>query len=197
MKKIILVLSAVLLSTGAFAQNRGFEWGVKAGLNLSTVTKFDDTKFKPGFAAGVFGEYVISDFFGVQAELLYSMAGFKYKEGGLELNDKRDYLILPILAKFYILERLSVDIGPQFGYALSGKLDLDAGEFTGAGKYYDDDFKKFDITAAMGLSYKFGFGLDVFARYNLGLTKLFDNKAPLFGKDAKNSAIQVGVGYRF
>lgn len=191
MKKIIFTALAVLVSTGAFAQK--FEWGIKAGLNLANVTKIDDSKFKPGFTAGAFGEYVINDFFGVQAELLYSMEGYKYDKGGLKITDTRDYLNLPIFAKFYVLEGLSVDIGPKFGYALSAKRKTEgATAGNGTHKYYsDDNFKKFDASAVMGLSYRFAMGLDVFARYNLGFTKIND------GSDSKNSAITIGAGYRF
>ena len=189
MKKIILVVSAVLLSTGAFAQQRGFEWGVKAGLNLANWTKTDDAKFRPGLVAGVFGEYVINDFLGVQGELLYSMQGFKVKEDGETATNINDYLVLPILAKFYILEGLSVDIGPQFGYMLSAKVKYDGDSES----YYDEDgLKKFDVSVGMGLSYKLNFGLDVFARYNLGLTKIGDGDSKV-----KNSVINIGVGYRF
>ena len=191
MKKIILVVSAVLLSTGAFAQERGFEWGIKAGLNLANVTKVDDAKFKPAFAAGVFGEYVINDYFGVQAELLYAMEGYKLKEGGIDLTDKRDYIQLPIFAKFYILKGLSIDVGPRFGYALSGKFDGTVAEGVDKQYYDKDGFKKFDVSAVLGASYKFQFGLDVFARYNLGFTKVFDKS------DVKNGAVLFGVGFRF
>lgn len=191
MKKIILLAAAVLLSTGAFAQQRGFQWGIKAGLNLATQTKVDDAKFRPGLVAGAFGEYVINDFFGIQGELLYSMMGAKGKIEGVTVTDKTDYITLPILAKLYILEGLSVDIGPQFGYMISAKAKGAAGDNSATRNYYDDVDKKFDVSAAMGLSYKLNFGLDVFARYNLGLTKLAD------GADSKNSVIQVGLGYRF
>lgn len=186
MKKIILAVSALLLSTGAFAQI-GIQWGVKAGLNLATTTNTSNAKFRAGINAGVFGEYVISDYVGVQAELLYSMQGTKSKTeaAGVTVSSttKTDYINLPILAKLYILEGLSVDLGPQFGYMISAKV--------GDADVYDNVDKKFDVSFAMGASYKLPLGLDVFARYNLGLTKIFE------GSDSKNSVIQIGVGYRF
>ena len=205
MKKIILVALAAIVSTGAFAQK--FEWGVKAGLNLAKITDSgDEAKMRTGLAAGVFGEYVINDLFGIQAELLYSMQGlmFKESEGDITIKDvlKGDYINLPILAKFYVLEGLSVDVGPQFGYMVSLKNTLsgipaefedeDEGMVNGTTDLYKEDgVKKFDISVGMGLTYKLNFGLDVFARYNLGLTKVSE------GDKSKNSVIQVGVGYRF
>ncbi|MCL2561680.1 MAG: PorT family protein [Rikenellaceae bacterium] len=198
MKKILLVVVAALfVSTSAFAQRKtcSFEWGVKAGFNLSNITEQSEAKFLPSFAAGLFGEYVINDFLGVQAELLYALEGYKVDEVEVKGDDKRGYIQLPIFAKLYILEGLSIDIGPRFGYAVSAKMsfDVDAedfGEFSGS--YYDmAEFNKFDAAAVLGASYKFRFGLDVFARYNLGLTKIWD------GADSKNQSILVGLGYRF
>lgn len=221
MKKIIFVALAAIVSTGAFAQN--FEWGVKAGLNVSSVSKMKDilsideagaakfeNKMRTGFVGGFFGEYVINDYFGIQAELLYSMQGSKYTfdavdgAGTLSVKStvKTDYINLPILAKFYILEGFSVEIGPQFGYMISAKQkfsgieddvleDAIIIELGGENLYDHDDLKKFDISAALGLSYKFNFGLDVFARYNLGLTEVYkDTKS-------KNGVLSLGVGYRF
>ncbi len=184
MKKIILVALAAIVSTGAFAQK--FEWGVKAGLNLAKQTDVTDSKFRAGFTAGAFGEYVINDYFGVQGELLYSQMGYKNEAGDIKNTFKSDYIVLPILAKFYVLEGLSVEVGPQFGYMISAK---DKQGDNDAVDLYDRVDKKFDVAAAMGLSYKINFGLDVFARYNLGLTKL--------DADNKNGVISVGVGYRF
>ncbi len=196
MKKIILVALAAIVSTGAFAQK--FEWGVKAGLNLAKITDAEDTKFRTGVAAGVFGEYVINDLFGVQAELLYSMQGAKPGDDiELGVDDavmKLDYINLPILAKFYVLEGLSVEVGPQFSFLASSKLK---GKSEGVSAEVDMDdiegieMNKFDIGAAMGLSYKFNFGLDVFARYNLGFIEIAKDA------DSKNGVISVGVGYRF
>lgn len=189
MKKLFVVIAAVFVSTGAFAQH--FEWGVKAGLNLATQTKVDDLKMRPGLYAGAFAEYVIGDYVGVQAELMYSMMGAKAKYDGATATDKTDYIVLPIYAKLYILEGLSVDIGPQFGYMVSAKLKGTDGDASATVSYYDDVDKKFDVSAVLGLSYKLNFGLDVSAHYNLGLTKLAD------GTDSKNGVIAIGVGYRF
>lgn len=191
MKKIILAVSAILLSTSAFAQN--FEFGVKAGLNLATMTKSDGAaKFRPGIHAGAFAEYVINDYVGVQAELLYSMQGTRVKEDGATGTLKLDYIVLPILAKIYVIEGLSVDLGPQFGYMVSAKAKEKVdGESSTINVYDDPSLKKFDVSVGMGLSYKLPYNLVVSARYNLGLTKIYD------GEKTKNSVIQIGVGYRF
>jgi len=192
MKKLIILAALIIMSASVFAQ--GIEWGAKAGLNMATEThtrslKGSNVKMRPGLFAGVFGEYVISDYFGIQGELLYSMMGIKVKnlDFGGDKTDyvtyKTDYIVLPVLAKLYVAEKLSLDLGPQFGYMISAKAD--------GTSYYDYVDKKFDVSFGMGLSYRLSSKFDISGRYNLGLTKLAEHS------DNKNSVIQFGIGYRF
>ena len=189
MKRLFFALSVLFLSTGAFAQ--GFEWGVKAGLNLATITKTDEAKMRAGLHAGVFGEYFVNDFFGIQGELLYSMMGAKGEELGVTFTSQIDYIVLPILAKVYLMENFSLDIGPQFGYMVSAKIKAAAGSSSGSGSFYDQVDDKFDLSVGVGLSYKLPYNLGVSARYNIGLTEIEK------GAESKNGVIQIGISYRF
>ncbi len=216
MKKFFFVVAAAVVSTGAFAQN--FSYGVKAGLNMASVTKDGDDlegadkKMRMGFHAGLVGEYQVSDIFGVQAELLYSQQGVKFvpTEGDGKDVAKLEYINLPIMAKFYLVDGLSLEVGPQFGYLMSAKRKVsdfkgEMAEENGEVDLLDEkavgkDFlKRMDVSAALGLSYRFAFGLDVSARYNLGLTKISDKMVDENDKkiSPKNGVIAVGVGYRF
>ncbi len=216
MKKIVFVLAAALVSTGAFAQS--FSYGVKAGLNLSSITKyFDDyedadKKMRTGFHVGLVGEYSFSEFVGLQAELLYSQQGMKVLPtvGDGKMTYNLDYINLPIMAKFYLVDGLSLEVGPQFGYLMSAKEKYsgfkgEMAEQNGETNLLDEkevgkDFlKRMDVSAALGLSYRFAFGLDVSARYNLGLTKITDKMVDENDKKIapKNGVIAVSVGYRF
>lgn len=190
MKKIILLAAAALFTTGAFAQ--GIEWGVKAGVNIAKQTKVTNAKARTGIYAGVFGEYVASDYFGVQAELLYYQTGVKshLKADNVDLKSTaiNNYLVLPILAKFYVLEGLSIDVGPQFGYLVSAKAKQGSKSPVGV---YESMKKKFDMAAVLGLSYKVAGHFDVSARYNLGLAKISKTDK------VKNNVVSLGVGYRF
>jgi hypothetical protein len=198
MKRFLLLAAALFISTSAFAQN--FEWGVKAGLNLANVTKSEGmAKMKPSIYAGAFVEFMLGDFVGIQPELVYSRQGYNMKEAGETSNYRMNYINLPVLAKLYVLENLSLDLGPQFGYMIDSKahangitLDMDdvldaANQLAGT----DLKINKFDVSFAIGLSYKIAGQFDISARYNLGLTK-WNNY-----DDSKNGVIQIGVGYRF
>ena len=87
------------------------------------------------------------------------------------------------------IDNLTLDLGPQFGFLLDAKTKAKAdGETV---KADIEGAKNFDVSFAMGASYRIIPALDVYARYNLGLTKVFDTD----GDKIKNSVIQIGVGF--
>ncbi len=190
MKKILMAAAVLAVSvSAAFSQ---VSFGVKGGLNLANVSK-SEGDMKLGLHAGAFGEYQLNDFFGVAAELLYSNQGMQSKEEGVKVKMNMDYLNIPVLAKLYVAEGLSLDVGPQFGFLMSAKMK---GEEDGVSVSADikDEFNSTDVSAALGLTYNIGQFM-IQARYNLGLTDVVKNNE---GDDKlKNNVIQLGVGFRF
>ncbi len=190
MKKIVLLAAVLAMSvSAAFSQ---VSFGVKGGLNLANLSN-SESDMKLGFYAGAFGEYQVGDFFGIAGELLYSIQGLQEKEDGVTAKQHLNYLNIPVLAKLYIAEGLSLDVGPQFGLLMSAKTK---GEEGGVSVTVDtkDAFNSVDVSAGIGLTYNIG-NILIQGRYNLGLT---DTMKDNDGDDKfKNNVIQVGVGYRF
>lgn len=192
MKKVILLAAVLAMSASAAFSQASF--GLKGGLNLANLTNNDgEADMKASVYAGGFMEFRINDFFAISPELIYSRQGFHMEESGTKMNLRLNYLNLPILAKFYVTERLSVDVGPQVGCLLNTKLWMKSGGETATvdpNDYWELDENSLDVSFAIGLTYNFG-NIFVQGRYNLGLTE--------YAKDAdsKNSVIQFGVGYRF
>ena len=190
MKKLILLVACAAFAFTASAQP---EWGVKAGLNLANLTKSDGS-MKPSFYVGAFAEFRINDYLGIQPEVMYSRQGSYDKEGSMKMWRRLNYINIPILAKIYLLENLSLDLGPQFGILLNAKLRYKNDPVLGGNGSRDiDDAKNFDVSIPIGLTYRIA-QFDISARYILGLTevdKTMDNKKK------KNSVIQIGAGYRF
>ncbi|MDR0230220.1 MAG: PorT family protein [Flavobacteriaceae bacterium] len=221
MKKIVLSVLAV----GAFtfttnAQTPDIKFGAKAGVNFSNLRNYEDKDFglsnsmKTGFHIGVLAEIFINEKFSIQPELMYSTQGAKLKleleAPGASLNvktiTKLDYINIPIMAKYYVMEGLSVQAGPQLGFLTSAKNEFDSFSFSGFGLSISEeeiksemnlgDIKKDSNSVDFGLNFGAGYELPmgVFfdARYNLGLTKV--NKAD---KGIQNSVFQLSVGYKF
>ena len=122
MKKFIIATVAMLaIGTASFAQ--GFGWGVKAGLNVSGMSN-TDYNAKTGLTAGVFADYRFNDWFGASAEVLFSREGGRLTQGDSKFINKSNYLNIPIMAKFYVLDQLAFNIGIQPGVFLSAKAKV-------------------------------------------------------------------------
>lgn len=195
MKKIFLSLAAVLaIGTVAHAQQE-VKFGPKAGVNFSNLSGLDNTDMKVGFHVGAVAEIKFNDKFSVQPELVYSSQGTKWSSdlplvGKVETKINQDYINVPIMAKYYIVDGFSVEAGPQVGFLV--KSEIKAGDEKQDSK---DAFKSVDFGLNFGLAYDLPMGAFVNARYNLGLADIRENTD---GGDAiKNSVIQVGVGYKF
>ena len=157
MKKIFLGF-AVTAGSLAFAQKteeiiivkeekipttRPITFGVKAGMNISNLTKdryFNEQKDKIGFNVGGFVNIPLSSKFSLQPELLYSNVGskvsrtYKYGEGDINIpstfmnNEDREsytrslnYLSIPVMLQYNIIPNLYLEAGPQFDVFLGGK----------------------------------------------------------------------------
>lgn len=180
MKKILFAL-AILASSTSTAFSQGIEWGGKTGMNISLIKDRGSLSAYPGFYAGAFAECRINDSFGVQGELLYSKT-LESTSGWDGVKDGKnffslDYVVLPIVGKFYPVPNLSFELGSQFGYMLYDEIDR-----------FD---KRFDLSVGAGISYKFGRRFDVSVRYNQGVIRLAKNT------DDRNNTFRFGAGFRF
>ncbi|WP_304038414.1 outer membrane beta-barrel protein [Mesonia mobilis] len=86
------------------------EFGVKAGVNLANLNTDGDIDGKTSFYLGAVAEFGLSESFALQPELVYSMQG----ADELDLS----YINIPVLAKYYLVEGLAVEVGPQFGFVV-------------------------------------------------------------------------------
>lgn len=215
MKKLLLGAVVLLGMTAVKAQETKF--GVKAGGVMSTMkidNELDDfgarsMKPKYSFYVGGLVEHKFNDKIAVQAELLYSMLGAKEnisgEEGGMYFGEQSKItmgtILLPISAKYYIVDRFSVSAGASFGYIISAKQKTVIGtnlpvdlEIEGGGEQdIKNDLKSLNIAPFIGVEYNLENGLFFDARYNLGITNLNKNGAG----SAKNSFAQVGIGFKF
>ena len=204
MKRITLSL-LILLAYSVNAQQE-VKFGPKAGVNFSTLSNLSKTKMLTGFYVGAVAEIKFTEKLSIQPELMYSSQGAKneYFEtlGGLTTkhhnHDKIEYINIPILAKYYITEGFSVELGPQFGFLVKAE---NKDEISAEGTSFETkrDFKNevnsFDFGIGAGLAYDLPNGFFVNARYNFGITNV--GKTDLYYKDSKNGVTQVGVGYKF
>ncbi|MCC8174213.1 MAG: PorT family protein [Odoribacter sp.] len=193
MKKLFFVLIAIISFCTVNAQRYEFSFGPKVGLNVTNVSKWDADN-KVSFSAGIYNEFRFSELFAFQPELLYSRQGARYKEDGHKTWARVNYLNIPLLARFYVLERLSVDLGPQVGFALNGKYKFKRDGDTHKEKMHH--LNRVNVSFAMGLSYDIMDRLNLSAHYNLGLTNVIA-KEHFDDEHNKNRVFQLSLAYKW
>lgn len=172
MKKIIFLSLIVLFTTKSFSQ--GVDLGIKVGANFATLT--DHIETRNGLNFGAFATIKFSDKIALQGDLLYSQQGAELEAfGKVDL----EYINIPVVFKYYLVKRLNIQVGPQFGLMVN---DLDLSE-------PDDTYtnESTDVSGVVGLGLDLPLGFRVDGRYNFGLTE--------FLPDLKNNVFSLSVGW--
>ncbi len=188
MKKIILA-AVLFIATSATIQAQFLKLGVKAGVNFANQhgdASFDgiavDKEGITSYHAGLVAELKLLEKFSIQPELLYSTQGATYKFADAQEDFKNElaYLSIPVMAKFYLTDSFSLEVGPQASFLVSEKNDFDV-----------KDAETFEFGLNAGLGFKITKNFFVQGRYGLGLTEASKNA------DVKNSTVQLSAGFMF
>ncbi|WP_316633810.1 porin family protein [uncultured Flavobacterium sp.] len=212
MKKSMLILCTLFLSVTVIAQTQKVKLGVKAGLNLSSLT-FDESELnsstKAGFTTGLMVEIPLAKNFSLQPELLYSQQGTKTSFSDIDVTNsnfrstiKLNYLNIPIMLKYYVIEGLSVQVGPQLGILLKANNKYQD-NFLGYENQDSFDLKDYstgvDTSVNLGLGYQLKNKFYTDLRYNISYSNVFkEGDANHFiNKDMKNRVFQITIGCFF
>lgn len=176
MKNIILSAVALFAFGWASAQSADtMKFGVKGGANFTNFTgDFDNADGRTGFYVGALVDFALADNFHLQPEVLYSAEGAK--------DAKLDYIRIPVMFKYYIMEGLNLQAGPEVAFKVAAENDL-----------FDAATKSVDFGLGIGGGYDLTNGLFFDIRYNLGLSNISENDTI----DFKNTGLQAGLGFRF
>ena len=218
MKKLSLIVAAVLLATGlSFAQ---VHVGGRVAGTMSTF-KGDDSDDAPwgvGFNAGVAAKYNVNEMIAVVPEV-----GIDFRRiADDEVTASFWVLNIPVLARISPVANLYVEAGPTIGFILSNDVEYDEPSFDDAdfGGYnlsdygidlddmLDDagssgageDANTFEFGLAFGLGYSVLPNLDVNFRFAIGLTNLYEDvktEGYTFESDLQNMQLSIGATYWF
>ncbi|PRY84775.1 porin family protein [Mongoliibacter ruber] len=182
--QLIGLLCAIMMTSTLQAQHVNI--GLKGGLNAFNIDggNFDQ---KLGAHFGLLGHVHLTEKFGLQPEIYYSMQGGKI--GNTDNNLNLGYINVPVLLQYMFNNGFRLQAGPQLG--ILATANTVAGNTTVNVK---DNYKNMDWGLGIGASYVHppsGFGVD--ARYNHGLTNISENTS----LDYKNRGFQLGVFYLF
>ena len=174
--------------------------GVRAGLNLSTLTGDNTDGFKTGvgFNAGVNVEIPVFQSLSIQTGLYLTNKVAKMEEGDYKMTQNKMYLQIPVQASYrYNFSdnmQWQVNAGPYIAYGIAGKTkDEEMGESIEYNSFSDEGgLKKLDLGLALGTGVTFS-NIFVGVNYELGLTKINDQGSG----SIKNSNLSINVGYNF
>lgn len=196
MRKFFLVaLCAMSLSAMAQTPEVGkFMVRPMVGVTLSTFNSSEEingfkteAKTKVGFTIGAEAGYQVTKVFQPSVGLFYSQQGSKVKSPTIDWKCNMDYLIVPIMANFYVADGFALKIGLQPGFNLSAKDN---------GVDVKDGTEGFQFQIPIGLSYEYqNFIID--ARVGIPVTNAFKNDGGIIIDKDKNTAGQITVGYNF
>ena len=193
MKKAILSIILLCFSYYGFSQDeeikdieetkiegstfQGVKYGIRGGLTISNLD-FDETptmenKHRNSFYIGFFADIGLSRTVSIVPEIQFSPEGANMEVLHL------DYIQAPIFIKFRLSEKIKIGLGPQVGLKSYKK---------------NDGVKNFAYSGVAGLEFKLSHMLFADVRYTYGISDVFDDNLAV---SAKNSCVQIGVGYKF
>ena|GEM_PF-5083442 len=196
----------------------------KISIYILTSTKFiinfespADYRYKLGFQIGGFAKIELSDKLYLQPEILYSLQGSKLDidilssllpqtdpsalpSNATNTRVNESNIVLPVMLKYYIINKLNLEIGPQLDYLFWVSeeniqfLQDEASVVNDSGSTSD-----FNFGLNLGVGFDFNEKAAVGLRYNYGFNRLFKGELSEFnnGDRLRNSVFQFNFEYRF
>ncbi len=197
-KLALLVCCAILAGQQAWGQAQ-VALGIKAGPNFATIdTKAsagENYENRTGFHGGAFF-LVKAGKIGIQPEVIFSQQGSKVEIDSKSFESNFSYINIPVMLKLYTIAGINIQAGPQFGFVTSAEAPIRE-QLEYRVEDVKDHMKSSDLTLGLGLGWDLPFGLTIDARYNLGLSKIYDDAPnPQQSTDAKNQVFQLSLGYK-
>lgn len=187
MKKLILSVFAIVAIS--FAANAQTEFGVNAGLGVSSWTGDNDDALESKFSYefGLTAHTTLSYQFNLLSELDYSNKGTGYDQGE---DTNVNYITLGVSPEYMVSENFGIHLGPQVGFLTSISDDdlSDEGEDELKDALADVDFG-LDIGANYYTISGWGFG----AKFNPGLADIADDG----DADLSNNLLNFKILYKF
>jgi len=189
--------------------------GLKAGINMANVTGEDvtvDTQMFIGACVGGYVSFSFHPWFSIQPEFYYSEKG-AYTEQTLlpyysiKSSLNLSYIEVPILAKLSINTGGSfipvIFVGPAVSFVTNALNILEITENKNTFRNVinaseDINLVDFGLVAGAGFERKAGPGAFILeARYNMGLSTVYDIVGLQKQPDVKNTSITILAGYSF
>lgn len=168
--------------------------GVKGGLNISDVVinnlidpdAESGYDLKAGFHAGIFAVADVGTRTSLAAELQYSNKGVR-----AVTNISLHYVVLPVLVRYAVADKLVAEAGPELGYLVAARS-----KYGNVGNIWNN---KIDLGLDMGLQYCIFSNMTVGLRFNAGISSVIEDTPPSTQGEKiryQNRVLQLSLGYK-
>jgi hypothetical protein len=181
---LLIAFFFLCITNVSFSQ---IKFGPRIGLNYADIAGVNtNAHFKAGLHLGGYAR-IGGKKFAFQPELLFSMKGYQYKNGGYKESLNLNYIDVPLMARmggnfgFLLGVQPSFLLGSKYKNNTPGSIDLPK-----------STFNTFDFAILTGLEYELGNGFNFGARFGFGLLPVFNSAAY---KKVVNLNGQLTLGY--
>ena len=204
MKKTMIALVCMLMAAGTAMAQKNFTIGPKVGVDYTHWWgKNINDESALSYQAGVFMEYRLNNKFAIAPEVVFAAHNrpkMEWQDWWMNEYPARDiittyhtnYINIPVMFKYYVTSKLSIDLGPQFGFKVydkyTDKWEEDGKKMKATHNMYH---RNFDFGLGLGATYNFNEKVFVQLRYTLGLVPLYK------GSNERNGNAQLSIGYHF
>jgi hypothetical protein len=181
---LLMAFFFLCISNVSFSQ---IKFGPRIGLNFSDIAGVNtNAHFKAGLHLGGYAR-IGGEKFSFQPELLFSMKGYQFKNGGYKESLNLNYIDVPLMVRMG--GKLGVLLGVQPSFLLGFKYKNNMPGYINLPK---NTFNTFDFGILSGLEYELGSGLNFGARFGFGLLPIFHSD---LYKKVINLNGQLTLGY--
>jgi hypothetical protein len=213
-KSNVLITLLTLFSVISFSQEVKF--GLRGGLNIANQSNTSlsglaqtNSSSIIGFNFGGYVEIELSNKISIQPELLFSLQGGKLSSVeylrldpmdpgeyvNVETVDKLSYINIPVMFKYNVTDKFTLELGPQLGILISSNRNT---SFYGptysanSSRNSTDIYSTIDYGINLGAEYNISDNIAVGIRYNIGV-----NNIGKYSTEIKNNVFSISTNYKF
>jgi len=220
MKKSVGVVVVMVLASTLFVNAQERNFGVLGGLNYANIrgdrAESINSSWRLAYHFGIFSNFSLSDKIALEPRILFSSKGYDdeidfdqlgfaesngstISQNRVNYTSRNNYLSIPVLLKYKIIDKISLDLGPEIAFLLYSKdviTKVDREGFYAKGDVPDEGSGDFflDYGAMAGVIYYFTDDASIQLNYFHGLSNLH-RKNPIGDSTENNSVFQLSIGY--
>lgn len=171
------------------------EFYTRHGFTLSNVSNIDHN-YKLSFHIGFGYEFQISSFYSLQPEAIFSRQGSTAVIDGVRIRNRLNYINIPVVSRFFITPKLSLDVAPQLGLLASARVKTKGDKNNRNIKILSsEDFNTTEFGVGLGTTYKICEDTHIMFRYTQGLTNVY-KKSYIGDRNTRNSTFEISFIFR-